>query len=47
MKPTSHIPSILTAAAATATLMSMTMLRTTDMALRAAAFWRAAWRPLL
>jgi hypothetical protein len=41
----SHIPSIPIMAAATATLMSMTLLRTTNMALRAAVFWRAVWRP--
>lgn len=45
MNPHTDIPSILTAAVATATLMNMSMIRGVGQALRAAAFWQAVLRP--
>ncbi len=51
MKPATGIPSIpvtsTAPATATVTLMALSLPRGTAMALRAAAFWQAAWRPPL
>jgi len=45
MKPATDVPSLLTTAVATATLVNMSMIRGLSQALRVAAFWQAALRP--